>query len=321
MIIVLRTIIICYPPLVGQPWDFMDIIAAITAHLIESRRPVITDYDLCMTLFSLHKAKRYHRQRIDISTKILSFDTVESEIVRPLVDLGIIARHKDFPEGRVFRIVGSRFPEPGSVACSVDPFAYVSHLSAMEYHGLTDRLPKILFISTPPPREWAKFAVQKMEKDCLGLLKDYFKCNLPKLIRIKFDVIQKHRVNRYSSIHHGAFKNVEDKNIRISTIGRTFLDMLRKPEYCGGMRHVIEVFTSFGANYKRLIIDEIDRNGKAIEKARAGYLLEEYCDVKDERMDQWARHVQRGGSRMLDPKGVYTETFSERWCLSTNVGQ
>lgn len=38
------------------------------------------------------------------------------------------------------------------VVCSVDPFCYVSHLSAMEYHGLTNRMPTLLFISSPRPR-------------------------------------------------------------------------------------------------------------------------------------------------------------------------
>lgn len=40
------------------------------------------------------------------------------------------------------------------IACSLDPFAYLSHLSAMEYHGLTDRFPKIVFMFTPSQSDW-----------------------------------------------------------------------------------------------------------------------------------------------------------------------
>jgi predicted transcriptional regulator of viral defense system len=30
------------------------------------------------------------------------------------------------------------------IICCIAPFCYLSHLSATEYHGLTDRLPKLL---------------------------------------------------------------------------------------------------------------------------------------------------------------------------------
>ena len=40
---------------------------------------------------------------------------------------------------------------------------------------------------------------------------------------------------------------------------------------------------------------------------------------KRTQIDEWAKNVQRGGSRKLDPEGPYRETFSERWSLSLNV--
>ena len=297
----------------------MDIKAAMTRSLRESDQPVIIDYDLYMTIFNFHQVKKYRGEVVSISTQIPMFHEVLTQIVNPLIEFGTIIPYKDFPEGRVFQIVGNRFFEAGDIACSVDPFAYISHLSAMAYHGLTNRLPKMLFISTPPIKEWSKFSKQKMEKDCQGSLDDYIKCQLPQLINLKFDKIQKTQITRYSSIHQGAFKNVEGRKLRVSTIGRTFLDMLRKPDYCGGIRHIMDTFSTYGSQYKRLIIDELDRHGNAIEQARAGYLLEEYCHIKDEKIDAWAKRVQRGGSRKLDPEGPYRETYSERWCLSINV--
>jgi len=297
----------------------MDLKAALIGYLRELDQPVITDYDLCMALFNFHQSKKYRGKALNISSQFPLWNEAYAEVILPLIDFGIIIPHKDFPEGRVFEIVGNRYQEAGDIACSVDTFAYLSHLSAMAYHGMTNRLPKMLFISTPPLKKWAEFATQKMGKDCQGFLNDYFKCQLPKLINIKFDKIQKTQITRYASVHRGAFKNIEGRKLRISTIGRTFLDMLRKPDYCGGMRHVMEIFESSAGQYKRLIIDELDRNGNAIEKSRAGYLLEDYGHIQDEKINEWAKHVQRGGSRKLDPEGMYRETFSERWCLSLNV--
>ena len=297
----------------------MDIKAAMSRYLRELDQPVITDYDLCMTLFNLHQAKKYHREPLEITRQFLLWSEACADIIEPLINLGIIGQHKNFPEDRVFEIIGNRYQEAGDIACSVDPFAYLSHLSAMEYHGLTNRLPKMLFISTPPRKEWSEFAAQKMEKDCHGFLTGYLKGQLPKLVNIQFDKIQKTQITSYASVHRGAFKNIEGRKLRVSTIGRTFLDMLRKPDYCGGMRHVMEIFGSSTAQYKRLIIDELDRHGNSIEKARAGYLLEDYGHIQDEKINEWAKHVQRGGSRKLDPEGLYRESFSERWSLSLNV--
>lgn len=297
----------------------MDIKAAMSRHLRELDQPVITVYDLCMTLFNLHQSKKYHGGRIEVTRQFPLWNEAYTDVIQPLIDLGIISPHKGFPEERVFEIVGNRYQEAGDIACSVDPFAYLSHLSAMEYHGLTNRLPKLLFISTPPPKEWLEFAAQKMEKDCRGFVTDYLKGQLPKLVNIQFDRIQKTQITRYASIHRGAFKNIEGRKLRVSTIGRTFLDMLRKPDYCGGMRHIMEIFGSSAGQYTRLIIDELDRNGNSIEQARAGHLLEDYGHIQDDKINEWAKHVQRGGSRKLDPEGPYRETFSERWSLSLNV--
>jgi predicted transcriptional regulator of viral defense system len=297
----------------------MDIIAAMSRYLRELDQPVITDYDLCMALFNFHQSKKYHGKALDVSSQFPLWNEVNTDVIRPLIDLGTICPHKDFPESRVFEVIGNRYQEPGDIACSVDPFAYLSHLSAMAFHGLTNRLPKLLFISTPPPKEWAAFAAQKMEKDCRGFVTDYLKGQLPKLVNIQFDRIQKTQITRYASIHRGAFKKIEGRKLRVSTIGRTFLDMLRRPDYCGGMRHVMEIFGASAGQYRPLIIDELERHGNAIEKARAGYLLEEFAHIQDERINEWARHVQRGGSRKLDPEAPFRETYSERWCLSLNV--
>lgn len=81
----------------------------------------------------------------------------------------------------------------------------------------------------------------------------------------------------------------------------------------------MEIFGTAAGQYRQLIIDELDRHGNAIEKARAGYLLEEYGRIEDEKINEWAKHAQRGGSRKLNPEGPFRETYSERWCLSLNV--
>ena len=51
--------------------------------------------------------------------------------------------------GTVHRIVDRGRSDPESVLSAVDPFGFVSHLSAMAYHGLSNRLPKVVGLKGP----------------------------------------------------------------------------------------------------------------------------------------------------------------------------
>lgn len=242
-----------------------------------------------------------------------------TEVVRALSLFGLISPAKAFKAGAVFHLFGRNKPLSMEVACSVDPFAYVSHLSAMEYHGVTDRFPRILYLSTPPDREWKELAAALMDKDLKDRKEDYLAAKLPSLRFQAFDRIDGVRVELMRRSHRGAFKAIRSPSIRVAMVGRTFLDMLREPELCGGMQHVVDTYREYAAKFLKLIIDEVDKHGTSIERARAGYLLETVCGLSAPLIDAWATQVQRGGSRKLDPHAEYAPFFSERWALSVNV--
>ena len=149
---------------------------------------------------------------------------------------------------------------------------------------------------------------------------DYVEAGMPTLRKYTFDRLGQARLQWFHSKHLGAFKKLANRQLRVSTIGRTFLDMLRNPELCGGMSHVLRVFDEHALRYLRLITDEVDRHGKGIDKVRAGYLLQERLRVNDnETINSWAEFVQRGGSRKLDPSAEYIPEWSDRWCISLNL--
>jgi predicted transcriptional regulator of viral defense system len=292
---------------------------ALSLHLSELDQPVVSDYDIAMFIFNLLISGRYKGESVESSANVRSYTKLMDNTIEALLQFGIIDYLKHFSKGKVFKITAKKGYGIGDILCSIDPFAYLSHLSAMDYHGLTDRIPKILYYTTPPPKDWAKFANDKMENDSKKNLNKYFDSKLPKLTRIKIPAIDKTPMIPYSSIHQGAFKKIEGRSLRVSTSGRTFLDMVRKPDCCGGMRHVLEVYSKFAKEHSRLIISEIDRHGNLIEKTRAGYILDEICKIKDETIENWAKSVQRGGSRKLDPQSEYSENYSAKWSLSINV--
>ncbi len=52
---------------------------------------------------------------------------------------------------------------------------------------------------------------------------------------------------------------------------------------------------------------------------RAGYILDERLNIKNDRIEAWTKYAQRGGSRKLDPSSDYIPEWSEKWCISINI--
>lgn len=292
---------------------------AIILSLGEHNQPVASKYQLGLLIFHLFLNANYRGQQIEnLQQKYPDLPAFNHQL-KELLDLGIITPTPRL-HSSIFNILGKESNSPGEIACSIDPFAYISHLSAMEYHGITDRLPKMLFLSSPEQQKWRIFAKERMQKDLKDEFAIYLKNRLPKLSRINFEKIGHTNIHRYSSLHYGAYKNVKDSPLRVSTIGRTFLDMIRAPELCGGIYHVIEVYQEHATPYLNLIIDEVDRHGKSIDKVRAGFILEEKCKIQNNpTIETWISYVQRGGSRKLDSTQEYSPNYSDRWGLSLNI--
>lgn len=289
-----------------SPEVLSSLIKPIQERLGTWERPVVTGYEFGVLIATLARDE-------PISLPLYT------EVIRTLSSFGLISPAKEFKAGTVFHLFGRNKPSPMEVACSVDPFAYVSHLSAMEYHGVTDRFPKILYLSTPADREWKEQAAARMDKDLKEHKENYLAAKLPSLRYQKFERIDGVRVELMRRSHRGAFKTIKSPSIRVAMVGRTFLDMLREPELCGGMQHVVDTYQEYAAKFIKLIIDEVDKHGTSIEQARAGYLLETVCGQSDPLFDVWAAKMQRGGSRKLDPQAEYAPIFSKRWALSINV--
>lgn len=295
--------------------DSISISKAFPLSLRDLNQLVFTKYHFGLSLFRLYRNKKYKNYRLRIN-EYPDRDKL-NRFIKEILSAGIVKQLSSVPQCYVFIGVGNLRTE--EIICSADPFAFISHLSAMAYHGLTYRMPTTMFISSPPQKKWKEFAVKRMKKNLGENFEIYIKNNLPPLQKIPFNKIGKQKINCYSSIHSGAFKIIKDENIRVSTIGRTFLEMLQRPDLCGGIYHVIETFEEQAEQYLNLIINEIQVHGKPIDKIRAGYILEDRCRLKHENINEWLKFVSRGGSRKLDPAQDYSSEYSERWCLSLNI--
>lgn len=296
----------------------MNLPKAVALTLGKFSEPLVTRYRLGCIVNEFYLKKSFDGHPLAKLEKQNANSTDLNRVIRSLESSGVLQDHPNF-RGKAYRLIGAKEEAIEDVVCTVDPFCYVSHLSAMTYHGLTNRLPVNLIVSSADPKQWSKLAESKMRKDLEDNLDLYIEEAMPLLTRPKLTRIGKTGIHRINTTRLGAFKNVRGRSMRVSTIGRTFLDMLESPELCGGIRHVIEVFENEGPNYITPIVYEINEYGRPIDKVRAGYILEERLGIKNETIDQWVKFATRGGSRKLDATEEYFPKWSEKWCISLNI--
>lgn len=301
----------------GQP---IKIGRAVALEIGRLNQPVVTLHQIAVVIFNLYLTGTCKGEKIAHLSKTRADRSDCTRIVRKLVSLGVLEESRSVRHNEVFNLLGRDRGTPEEIACSVDPFAYISHMSAMEWHGLTDRIGRTMIYSSPPPKNWHRFAREKLQKEVgKDHLHDYLIKNLPRLKRLNFKKIGRMSIHRYVGEHLGAFTSVQGQCTRVSTIGRTFLDMIREPDLCGGIYHVLDVYNEHGRRYLKLIVDDIDRHGRKIDKIRAGYILDERMNVHEPRIDGWRKFAQRGGSRKLSSGSPYSSEYSEKWSLSTNI--
>lgn len=299
----------------------MEIETALALQIGHLHQPVVTSYDIGRLIFQLYFTKTYKGEKLTRIRKDHLIREDYNRLKRKLLKTGVLEERGILPSPEVFAVLGKSQSSVIELACCIDPFAYISHLSAMEWHGFTDRIPKILFISSPSPPNWRKFAFEKMQKDLGGseTYSAYRFSGLPQLRRLNLNKLGRVTVHRHASLHPGAFIAVRDQPLRMATIARTYLDMIREPDLCGGIYHVLDVYQEHVERYLQIVVDEIDRHGTKIEKIRAGYILEERLSLNHETINSWVKVVQRGGSRKLYAHSEYSPRFSEKWCLSINI--
>ena len=285
--------------LLGQAAEFL------AAH----KNPAISAYELAVLVFL-----RIKEPNTELATKA-GF----AQLCGNLLSIKLLTAIEPVSETRGYLLFGKTGANPAEVLCSLDPFAFISHLSAMEYHGLTDRFPKILYITRPAATQWRNYAQTRMAKDLGGRFQAYLESGLPKLIQPKISRFGQTAVHVCERSHMGAFRHISGSPLRVATIGRVFLEMIREPAQCGGIQHVIDIYKREAQRYLNLIVDEINQHGLAIDKVRAGYLLSEVCKLNHPAITDWLKFAQRGGSRKLDPDGEYAPDFSDQWKLSLNV--
>ena len=283
--------------------------------VLKAKHPLVTRYDINLLVHKIAKAGNYQGKNV-YSLRETPIPKDISRVITQLTDEHKLSNDKDFSSG-IFLVHHLPDVNAEDACCLVDRYCYVSHLSAMQHHGITDRIPDQLNITRPEPRIWAQLAEKSVAEDYTEL--DGFSRG----IRIRRytigSKIRGRKVHTHDTKYPGKTVLIRNTFTRLSKIEQTFCDMLEKPELCGGMNHVIEVWQMEAKTYLERIVDLIDLSESKIVKVRAGYIITELLGIENRIVENWQRFASRGGSRKLDPTREYKPVFSEKWMISLNA--
>lgn len=275
--------------------------------LRSAARPVVTDRDIINAMLEVYQEGKVRYLRGD-APSVATFTRTRT-ILRAEK---IISRDDDY--SRLWRVNTVQDASADDITCLVDPTVYISHLSAMQWLGLTNRRPKELYLTRGDDTVWNSIKEAILEAETY-----YEEFGLPLFRTHHPNAVRGRPLHVYTTKFFGNSISIRKSFARVSSPGQTFHDMLATPELCGGMSHVLEIFDERATSHVQEIIETITASALPIVKVRAGYILDERLGVKDARVNSWTSFAQRGGSRVLDPQKPFAPTYSEKWMLSLNV--
>ena len=280
--------------------------------LEENEKPVLTRFEF------FEMIRRVYRESPAKGLGLHSDAPEAKDYVRfraALKKAGIIGNDRDYG-ARVIRVLSVPDLPADGIVHLVDPTCYISHLSAMQWKGLTERVPRALML-TRPDRKTAAIQLEARMKGVSSEETSPFP-----LTQIEHPAYVRRRpVRVHRSKAAGIFRKHRGYGFEahLATTGQTFLDMLQQPRLCGGMAHVLDVWEEHVPTYLDDVVAAVDQSPSSIVKCRAGYILEERLGLRRPEIERWRERVQRGGSRKLDPNWAFLPTFSEAWGISLNV--
>ena len=189
------------------------------------------------------------------------------------------------------------------VAMALVQPAAISHWSALHHHGLTEQIPRQVFVLTTTDVS----VPRKRARETAGVRSGY------PVNGTVYQFVQV-RPRRY----FGAERIwIGDARVSITGLERSLLDGLAMPQHCGGFGEVIH---AFGEAMPRLDVERLveyaRRLGPAIAK-RAGWVLERQgCETPQ--LDELAA-LPIKGHRKLDPTGPRKGVYNNRWMVQENL--
>ena len=185
------------------------------------------------------------------------------------------------------------------IATKVVKPAMISHYSAFRHHGLTDQLPRDIFITTI--KETATPQAEKQGKKASFILN-----------KVTYQFIQV----KQAFFFGGEKAWIGAGHFIITDLERTLLDGLARPQFCGGLAEVLDAYQQHIEKLELAkIINYALKLGVAVSR-RLGWILD-HLEVGLEQIQCLAQR-DHPGYRKLDPSRPPIGNYDPKWRLQLN---
>ena len=202
-----------------------------------------------------------------------------------------------------FTVPGVSDAHEFEVAMALANPAAISHWSALHYHGLTEQVPREVFVLTTN-----ESSVPRIRRTETRLPRGGYPVGD---VTYRFVQVRPERFFGTQKVWVG------DARVTITDVERTLLDGLSMPQYCGDFA---EVLHALQAGIDGMDIERITRYASKLDTAtvkRLGWVLE-YHGAGSSSIDQLASLPVKG-YRMLDPTGPRRGPCNSRWMVQENL--
>lgn len=181
--------------------------------------------------------------------------------------------------------------------------AAISHWSALSHHGLTEQVPRKVFVLTTarsvPRARGARQVRPQSGYSVAGM---------------RYEFIQT-KPDRFFGIDEVW---VGEARIKMTDPERTLLDGLTAPQYCGGLPEVFHAFTVRGPKLELKRVIDYARRLDAATAKRLGWVLEHQIRIDAAQLEP-LQAVPIKGYRTLDPTGPRRGACDRRWMIQVNA--
>lgn len=194
------------------------------------------------------------------------------------------------------------------------PYAVISHRSALIFHGLSLERPNGFTLTRPWGHQGDLLPPGTKTSDWDGI-------DLPNSSRTRTVLRQPVEWQTIQPDRFWGFAEYEPRGfpIRVTTLERTLIDGLMKPDLCGGIDAVLEAWLlSRDTLDIEKLMAQVERYDVGILRQRAGFLLEQ-LGIAHPLLSEWKAGTQRGGSSKLVASAPFASTYDEHWNLSINA--
>lgn len=199
------------------------------------------------------------------------------------------------------------------ILMEVHPFAALSHLTAMAFHGLTDLNPAEIHVTVAERPSGLPSGTSNFDWEGVTLVKGRL------IDKINHIPIRWHRLKRSPSVGVAEYAP-QGYPVRATDPEMTLIDGLLQPSWSGGIENVLHAWgrTADLIDVDR-IVDHVTVVDSQVLRQRVGWILDSLLEISHPAVERWAENAIQGGSSKLVASEPFSPQYSEKWKLSLNA--